>query len=140
MSTLTITDYFRPFQGNPYYRLDLSGLGLDSAELAVLIGQLTPEQKTQVRKLNLFKNQISDLSSIAVLKGLERLVFSNNQVSDLGSISGLKSLEYLNFANNQISDLGALESLTDLEWLDVTGNPIEDYSPLDNLPDCRIYR
>jgi Leucine-rich repeat (LRR) protein len=140
MRTLKVTNYFGHYNGNPYYRLDLSGLRIGNADLAALLGQLTPEQKTQVRCLHLYNNYLTDLDAITGLVGLEYLYFDNNQVTDLSGIEGLESLKHLFFENNRVTDLSALESLTALELVVVTGNPIKDYSPLDKLLDCKVYR
>jgi internalin A len=140
MSTLKVADYFTAFQGNSYYRLDLSGLRIGNADLSALIAQLTPEQKLQVRCLHLSNNCLTDLGAITVLVGLEFLAFPHNSVTDLSALSGLVVLKFLDLEVNSVTDINALESLTALEWVDVTGNPIEDYSPLDNLHGCRVQR
>jgi Leucine-rich repeat (LRR) protein len=140
MRKLKVTDYFRRDKGNPYYNLDLSGLGLGNAELKSLICQMTAEQKLQVRKLDLSYNQVTDISALSCLVGLKWLVFSNNQISDLKPIEGLVGLIWLFFPNNSVTDISALESLTALEWVYVRGNPITDYSVLYNLPDCIVHR
>ena len=87
----------------------------------------------KIRELYLNDNQISDLSPLQNLMGLEDLHLINNQISDLTPLQNLTGLVYLYIGNNQINDLSPLQNLTSLERLDLTNNQISDLSPLQNL-------
>ena len=88
---------------------------------------------TEVTVLNLYDNNISDLSPLAGLTGLTALVFSGNQVSDLSPLTGLTNLTFLQAFVNRISDLSPLAGLTSLEVLWMGANRISDLTPLAGL-------
>ena len=96
---------------------------------------------TNLTWLNLFDNQVSDLSPIAGLINLRGLILNNNLVSDISPLKGLKNLYYLKFNDNQVSDLSPLAGLIDLEVLEFSKGDVSDLSPLAgliNLKDLRF--
>ena len=88
---------------------------------------------TNLRSLNLFYNQISDLSPLAGLTNLQMLDLDFNQISDLSPLAGLTNLQVLGLEGNQISDLSPLAGLTNLWLLSLNSNQISDLSPLAGL-------
>ncbi len=96
------------------------------------------EKLHTLRKLFLFDNQISDLSSLSTLKTLELLDLNNNKISDLSPLTSLTSLNGLYLGNNNISDLSPLSILTSLNRLGLFNNNISNLSPLATLTSLNI--
>lgn len=80
--------------------------------------------------LDLWDNNITDLSPLAGLTKLRMLAVPGNNISDITPLAGLTNLEELYLARNNISDLSPLAGLTNLEWLSLWENNISDISPL----------
>ena len=55
---------------------------------------------TQLNKVYLSNNQLTDLSPLAKLAMLEQLYLSNNQITDLTPLAGLTKLTHLDLVNN----------------------------------------
>lgn len=93
---------------------------------------------SKLKSLNLFSNNISDLSSIAYLDTIEELMVHNNKIKDLTPIKNFKNLKKLNVRENgAIADISPLEDLP-LESLEISEYliPKLDLTPLmgkDNL-------
>ncbi len=118
------------------------------------------EYATNLQKLDLCFNSISDLSALSGLKSLWKLVLNNNDINNLSPLSGLTRLEHLDVHGthrisdispvsglvnlrtlilriNQISDISALAGLTNLEALDLQWNSITGVSSLSGLTKLR---
>jgi len=76
---------------------------------------------------------ISDITPLASLTYLGRIVLSGNNVSDLSPIASLTKLRKLHLNKNNITDLSPIERMTDLVTLDLSQNNIEDLSSLAEL-------
>ena len=88
---------------------------------------------TNLSKIDLRDNEISDLSPLAGLINLRELRLDHNfQPSDLSPLAGLINLEVLDFTFN-VSDLSPLAGLINLEYLHFTGTNVSDFSPLAGL-------
>jgi len=85
---------------------------------------------TNLQRLDLKFNNISDLSPLSSLTNLEVLSLKINNISDLSPLAGLTNLEYLDLGNNNISDISPMSGLTNLEYLSLVMNNISDLSPL----------
>ena len=112
---------------------EMEGLGkLDARDKG--IRDLTGLQfATNLIRLNLRDNQISDLSPLAGLINLRELRLDHNfQPSDLSPLAGLINLEVLDFTFN-VSDLSPLAGLINLEYLHFTDTNVSDFSPLAGL-------
>jgi len=95
------------------------------------ISDITPLRSCAgLTSLNLSSNQISDITPLQSLTNLTSLNFSSNQISDLASLRSCAGLTYLDLYNNQISDLTPLQSLAGLTCLDLDNNQISDLTPL----------
>jgi internalin A len=78
--------------------------------------------------------ELTDLSLLAVLQGLQSLDVSGTAVTDLGSLAGLRGLQSLNLTNTGVPDLAPLEALQGLQSLylfNCTG--VTDLAPLEAL-------
>ena len=88
---------------------------------------------TNLSKIDLRDNEISDLSPLAGLINLRELRLDHNfQPSDLSPLAGLINLEVLDFTFN-VSDLSPLAGLINLEYLHFTDTNVSDFSPLAGL-------
>ena len=73
---------------------------------------------------------LSDLTAISGLTGLEKLDISYCHVKDLNFISQMQQLVSLNIGCTDITDLSSLTAFPRLERLIIYGTPAEDISPL----------
>ena len=77
---------------------------------------------------------ISDLTGLEFATNLRELNLSRNNVTDISALGGLTKLTYLDLGGNNITDISVLESLTNLKvWLSLSGNRITDISVLGGL-------
>ena len=88
---------------------------------------------TNLTWLQLFGNNLSDISALAGLTNLTRLSLARNNLSDISPLAGLTNLATLGLANNNLSDLSPLTGLTNLARLGLRDNSISDISPLAGL-------
>ena len=88
---------------------------------------------TNLTGLNLWDNNISDISVLANLTNLISLGLSQNSISDISVLSNLTNLEILYLWGNSISDISVLSNLTNLTKLYLDRNSISSISPLSNL-------
>lgn len=103
------------------------------------ISNLTPLAGLKnLTTLSLYECQITYIMPLAGLTNLETLLISNNQISDITPLRGLKKLETLYLHDNQISDITPLSGLTGLGELNLDFNWIDDITPLSGLTDLYI--
>jgi internalin A len=81
--------------------------------------------------IDLSKNKIRDIASLAHLDRVTNLNLSDNRIADISAFTHSK-FNYLDLHNNQIADISAIASLSPRS-VDVRNNPIEDYKPLVDL-------
>ncbi len=99
-------------------------------------GPLTADDLASLTKLDVEWQDVSGIESLAGLEhatALDTLNLWGNQIVDLSPLSGLTSLTHLNLGHNQVVDVGALAGLTNLKWLSLWGNEVADVSPLAGL-------
>ena len=95
----------------------------------------------QLQILQIYQNQISDLTPLTALTQLRNLALEDNLIHDITPLAGLKQLRTLllgNFTpylpnNNQISDITPLAELVNLEFLNLGYNRISNITPLAGL-------
>lgn len=92
---------------------------------------------SNLKKLTVGYNQVSDLSGIQKLTGLETLSLYFNDLTNVADLENLTELKYLFLYNNAIDSLSGLEELTNLRSLYLQNNQVEDLSPLDGLTQLR---
>src|SRR5262249_14408503 len=83
-------------------------------------------EKTTV--LELTDSGLTDLSPLAWLGSLKRLVLRGNNLTDLSPLASLPSLEYVDVSYNQLTSLSPLGGLDKLRVLRAHGNPSLDAS------------
>lgn len=81
---------------------------------------------------NTGQGEISDLSDLAHMKNLLRVVLGRQKIVDISPLEGLRIYE-LNVAENQIEEVSVLSTLPYLKRLDIGSNPAEN---LDALKNC----
>jgi Leucine-rich repeat (LRR) protein len=136
---------------------NLETIGLGASERADLSG-LTPF--TQLKGLELWNNNIQNLTPLASLTGLERLNISwNPLITDFSPLQGLSGLISLHVSGNKafsladlsgfpnldnlglgamgLTDISVLAGRGTLTALDLWDNPIADLSPLQTLTGLR---
>jgi Leucine-rich repeat (LRR) protein len=92
-----------PLRGMPLAWLDLAG--------SRGVSDLRPLKDLPLAYLNLSLLPVSDVSVLASMKSLRRLVLESMPVSDLNPLHGLGSLKDLNIKGTQVGDLGPLKGL-----------------------------
>lgn len=111
----------------------LTSLTLDSTKITSA-GLASLQQLTKLESLVLdFNKTISDLTPLANMTSLQRLVLNNDNVSDLTPIAHLKNLRELELNNNQIKNIVPLAELTNLKKLALRKNQVMNVTPLRNL-------
>jgi len=81
---------------------------------------------SNLSRLNLYNNQITDITPLSALTNLRALHLNNNQITDITPLSGLTNLTALDLNNNQIADITPLSALTKLTYLTLENNQITD--------------
>lgn len=112
--------------------LSLVGNGLGNGDLEVL-GRMS-----QLTKLNLGWNGISDISSLANLSNLTVLSLWGNEIGSIQTAAGMTRLVYLDFSDNQVTDIQAVAGLGDLQQLWMYHNQISDISPVSGLGGLQV--
>ncbi|XID94608.1 leucine-rich repeat protein [Paenibacillaceae bacterium WGS1546] len=92
--------------------------------------ELTAEELLTITDLQVINAEISSLDSIQYLTNLRKLILNENNITDISLLSSLQSLTHLELKNNQIHNVAPLSGLSPLKELYLGGNPITDYSPL----------
>ena len=86
-----------------------------------------------LKGLDLYNNNITDISTLYNLKNLESLGLSTNHISNLSSIGNFVKLNWLNFSYNDVRDITPLSGLINLETLCLAQNPVTDFTPVKNI-------
>ena len=92
---------------------------------------------TNLTTLSLSSNSLSDIHPLANLTNLKhlflRLFLSKNRLSDVSPIAGLTNLTTLSLSSNSLSDIHPLANLTNLKRLFLSKNRLSDVSPIAGL-------
>ncbi|MBL7152686.1 MAG: leucine-rich repeat domain-containing protein, partial [Phycisphaerae bacterium] len=81
---------------------------------------------TALTALNLYNNEITDISPLNPLTALTSLYLADNQITDISPLNPLTALTSLDLAYNQISEISPLNPLTALTRLALHHNKIKD--------------
>ena len=93
----------------------------------LILSRLSSENLDTIKILNLWGNNIDDISLISEMPSLEIINLNTNQIKDLKYLKNLKNLKELYLKNNNISDFNQIEHLKNckkLEILNLSENPI----------------
>jgi len=88
---------------------------------------------TSLKKLNLSKNEISDLSFLSSIRTLVEVDLSHNNIGNIDYIVDNQGLEKLNLAYNFVSDVKKLQYVHFIEYLDLSYNGITNINPLSSV-------
>lgn len=103
------------------------------AEIDYEIGEIRPDQLTQIEHLQIRDANITNIDGIEHFTSLTSLDLRDNQIQDISSLSELDSLTDLNLRGNRLNNIEALAALSNLEELNLRENAIQDISSLENL-------
>ena len=143
----------------------MQGLVLLAANHKGIVDITGLEFATNLRKLHIGQNPITDIRPLANLTQLVELHFwhvppnptnldlrplvnlinlevislEGNGISDINPLANLKKLQRLYLSRNHISDIRPLAELTELRILLLEGNPVRDLSPLAGLNLTELY-
>ena len=96
------------------------------------------EHATNLIRLWLPENSITDLRPLLGLTHLTELDLFTNAISDISPLAGLTQLRYLNLGENRIFSISVLRRLTELEELGLWTNSISNISPIARLTKLRL--
>lgn len=119
----------------------LPGCTISHSELARSIelgGKSFPSDSETVEATDL---GLTDISRVSGFTNVKHMDLSKNQISSVSALSSLTSLESLDLSDNKITDVSALHSLKNLKQLWLGGNNLsaEQIDALRAaLPDCYI--
>jgi Leucine-rich repeat (LRR) protein len=103
--------------------LSLEGTGVED------ISPLAPLRRS-LRYLNLNHTEVSDLSPLALHKGLLNLSLKATPVTDLAPLSMMTALATFDISETPVSDISIAAGLPGLRNLDLTGSRVADMRPL----------
>ncbi|TVR01204.1 MAG: hypothetical protein EA403_10740, partial [Spirochaetaceae bacterium] len=78
--------------------------------------------------------QLTDITALSALPGLERLDLRGNGVQNLEPLRALTRLHTLDLRDNRVDTIAPLEALTALQSLNLRGNAVHDITTLAALP------
>jgi internalin A len=81
---------------------------------------------------------ITDISSLAAFKNLNKLELMFQSVTDISALAGLSKLQFLCLGGNQITDFSPLSGLTEMDSLQIWGNQASDLSPLSGMTKLKV--
>ena len=95
---------------------------------------------TNLERLYLDYNKLTNLEGIENLTNLEVLKLSNNKLTSLEGIENLTNLKWLNLSNNKLTSLEGIENLTNLEGLHLSNNELTTLKGIDKLTNLKWLR
>ena len=115
------------------------------AELSLPNNKLTDvpkdlEKLTQLQKLDLSANQLTNVRGLENLTKLQVLVLDSNKLTDLKGMEKLTQLTRLILNTNKLTDLKSLQNLSQLEALGLGGNQLADVKDLEKFAQLRDLR
>ena len=96
----------------------------------LITSRLGSDKLDSIKTLNLWGNNIDDISLLSEMPSLEILSLSTNHIQDLRPLKNLKNLKELYLQDNNISDINQIEFLKNckqLEILNLSENPITKF-------------
>ncbi len=84
-------------------------------------------------RFNRNNTHVSDISPLARMTKLERLMIFESNLTDISPLKNLTKLEILELHENNITDISSLASLNNLRILNLNHNNISDVFPLSKL-------
>jgi internalin A len=91
------------------------------------------EQLTQLNELELAVNQLTEIKGLEQLTQLTKLNLASNQLTEITGLVQLTKLTELNLYNNQLTKIKGLEKLTKLTELVLASNQLTEVKGLEKL-------
>jgi len=110
-----------------------SNTGLLSLDNNDFHQEMVGKELLKMNKLELYRNQIVDVTPLATLVNLTKLELYDNQIVDVAPLTTLVNLTWLDLNGNQIVNVAPLAELANLTWLNLNENQIVDVAPLATL-------
>jgi Leucine-rich repeat (LRR) protein len=88
---------------------------------------------SNLQKLWLHNNQITEIKELDGLNSLQKLSLHNNQIAEMKGLNKLTNLQYLYLNHNQIKEIKGIDGLTRLQVLSLHNNQIAEIKGLDEL-------
>ena len=97
--------------------------------------------ETQATELNLSNLGLTELpKELAKCTQLTKLYLGDNQLTDIILLAGLTQINWLDLGNNQLTDITPLANLTQLTWLYIRKNQLTNVDSLSKLTNCTIVK
>ena len=96
------------------------------------------DAKTRTLKLNDLGLDDSGLFEVSELTNLERLSLSGNSISDISELTKLTALVSLNLSGNNVEDISSLTKLKGLKALVLDGNPVKELTAVLELKNLSV--
>jgi Leucine-rich repeat (LRR) protein len=93
-----------------------------------------------VLQVNLFEENVTDVSQLANLPDLQKLSLTGTRVAYLEPLSSLDKLRILDLESTPVSDLRPLASLDSLEELTLDDTQVKDLSPLAAIEKLKVLK
>ena len=130
-----------PFKHEPtnyLYDIDLAGITNLFEDHGGITNISGIEYCSSLANIDLFENDISDVSSIGNVTSLLSIELGYNQATNLSSLAGLTNLSYLGITQNGVTDISFISGLRSLRELWAAYNPIADLGPLGALTNLEV--
>lgn len=92
-----------------------------------------------LKELHLGLNACSDIRFLAKMPQLEHLTLFDNEIEDATPLAGLRNLQTLHLRFNNIDDLMPLKDLTNVTEASISSNVIEDIRPLKGWKKIEVF-
>lgn len=95
--------------------------------------ELTEDDYSNIKKIDLRDSGISDLEALRDLSNLQVLILWNTRVSNLEPLKGLSSLRGLDLSGTKVSNLEPIKGLSSLQTLVLWYTKVSDLEPIKGL-------
>lgn len=97
------------------------------------------EKLTNLTKLDLSYNEISDVNKLKDLTKLDSLTLTGNKIIDINPINKLDKVTYFSIDKNNIEDISMIASMKNLISFTCSGNQISNISAVSNLTKLKTF-
>lgn len=116
--SITMVKIAGQFYQSDITELVLRNCGLTNADMQKLA------DFTNLERLDISYNGISDISSVGNLPTLKKFYASNNTIADVSTLANMPLIEYIGLRGNQITNADSLFALGSLKYLHLSENQI----------------
>ena len=97
------------------------------------------EKLTNLTKLDLSYNEISDVSKLTDLTKINYLILTGNKIFDINPLNKLDKVTYLSINKNHIEDISVVASMKNITSFNCSENQISDISAVSNLTKLKTF-